>query len=46
MPIVTVDGKKKHFPYSVKGRAAAKVAKAVSQTMKKKKRITSDGYMK
>ena len=46
MPIVTVDGKKKHFPYSVKGRAAAKIAKAASKTMGKKKRQTSDGYMK
>lgn len=46
MPVVTVDGKKKHFPYTVKGRAAAKVAKSASETMKKPKIRTSDGYMK
>lgn len=46
MPTITIKGEKKHFPYTVKGRAAAKMAKAASETMAKKKRQTSDGYMK
>ena len=46
MPVITVDGKKRHFPYTVKGQAAANVAKAISKTAGKKKRQTSDGYMR
>lgn len=42
MPKITIKGKTKEFPYTMKGMAAAKAAKRVEG---KRKQRTSDGYM-
>lgn len=42
MPTITVKGKKREFPYTLRGKAAAK---AVARVEKKRKHRTSDGYM-